>query len=177
MKNKLLILFGLFFILTSSFAQETKDKTEKSKKVSAKNETVTKKQVKLIRKKHAKNLANSPFKKTMTLSKPERKALRIPPNKYYEMEWELTMDPEKGRPTPENLKQISEKLKKERAQALAEGRTPGDAANNAWVERGPNNVGGRVRAIMFDPTDLSYKTVIAGSVSGGLWKNTNIFST
>ena len=65
MKKKLLILFGLFFILTSSFAQETKDKTEKSKKVTAKNETVTKKQVKLITKKHAKNLANSPFKKTM----------------------------------------------------------------------------------------------------------------
>jgi hypothetical protein len=174
------LLFSLctFFILTSSLAQETKKDKEKSskdlKKITATNSTSTiKRQIKVLRKKHAKNLANSPFKKTISLSKSERKAMRIPPNKYYEMEWELTMDPEKGVPTPENLIQIREKLIKDRA----EGRTPGDASDNLWVERGPNNVGGRVRVIMFDPTDTNYSTVISGGVSGGLWKNTNISST
>ncbi len=43
----------------------------------------------------------------------------------------------------------------------------------SWQERGPNNIGGRVRAIMFDLNDASNNTVFAGSVSGGLWKTTN----
>ncbi|MEO8151287.1 MAG: PKD domain-containing protein [Bacteroidia bacterium] len=43
-----------------------------------------------------------------------------------------------------------------------------------WRERGPNNVGGRTRAIMVDPNDGTKKTVWAGSVGGGLWKTTDI---
>ncbi len=43
-----------------------------------------------------------------------------------------------------------------------------------WLERGPNNVGGRTRTIMVDPNDVSGKTIWAGSVAGGLWKTTNI---
>ena len=42
----------------------------------------------------------------MQLTKPERKAEGLPPNKFYEQEWELTMDPILGKPTFENLKQI-----------------------------------------------------------------------
>lgn len=43
-----------------------------------------------------------------------------------------------------------------------------------WVERGPNNVGGRTRAIMFDPNDSNHKKVWAGGVTGGLWYNNDI---
>lgn len=43
-----------------------------------------------------------------------------------------------------------------------------------WRERGPKNVGGRTRTIMIDPNDPTGNTVWAGSVSGGLWKTTNI---
>ena len=43
-----------------------------------------------------------------------------------------------------------------------------------WNERGPLDVGGRTRAIMIDPNDPSGQTIWAGSVSGGLWKTTNI---
>ncbi|MBC8047399.1 MAG: T9SS type A sorting domain-containing protein [Fimbriimonadaceae bacterium] len=43
-----------------------------------------------------------------------------------------------------------------------------------WIERGPKNVGGRTRALMIDPNILSGKKVWAGSVSGGLWKTTDI---
>ena len=123
---------------------------------------------------HAKNLANSPFKNTLQLSKNERKAMGIPPKKYYEMEYELTMNPETGKPTPEKLIQLREQLQRERQEALANGRTPGDASDNNWVERGPNNVGGRVRAIMFDPNDATFKRVFADGVSGGLWVNNDI---
>lgn len=131
----------------------------------------------ILRKKHENYLNNSPFKKTMSLTKKERKALGIPPNKFYEQEWELSMNPETGRPNPENLDIIKNELTIKRQQALASGRTPGDGTDNNWVERGPNNVGGRVRAVMFDPNDPTFKTVFAGGVSGGLWKNTDITSS
>lgn len=42
-----------------------------------------------------------------------------------------------------------------------------------WKERGPNNVGGRTRTMMFDPNDPSGKKLWAGSVSGGLWVANN----
>lgn len=121
---------------------------------------------------HKKNLENSPFKETMQLSKSERKAEGLPPNKFYEQEWELTMNPALGRPTFENLKQIRADQEEKRQSFLAS-RVPGEVDND-WIERGPNNVGGRTRAMMFDPNDSSNETVFAGGVSGALWKNTNI---
>lgn len=127
-----------------------------------------------IRASHKKFLENSPFKKTLAMSKTERKAIGLPPNKFYEQEWELTINPVTGKPDFDKLATLRRQLADERANDLANGRTPGDASDNNWVERGPNNVGGRVRAVMFDPNDPTYKTVFAGGVSGGLWKNTDI---
>ncbi|WGD33495.1 thrombospondin type 3 repeat-containing protein [Olleya sp. YS] len=126
-----------------------------------------------VRETHKANLENSPFKETKKLSKAERKAQGLPPNKFYEQEWELTMNPSLGRPTFENLREIraAQELKR---QAFEAARVPGDAIDNPWIERGPNNVGGRTRAIMFDPNDSTNETVFAGGVSGALWKNTNI---
>jgi hypothetical protein len=127
-----------------------------------------------LRKEHEKFLKNSPFKKALSLSKNERKSLGITPNKYYENEWELTMDPSTGKPNPQNIAIVRKQLEDERSRLIASGRTPGDASDNQWVERGPTDVGGRTRAIMFDPNDATHETVFAGGVSGGLWKNTNI---
>jgi len=123
-----------------------------------------------LRKQHAQFLANSPFKKTLNLSKKERKELGIPPNKYFEREWELTMDPATGKPQPERLFSLQESLKRK---GLAN-KVPGSEMDNSWEERGPNNVGGRTRAIMFDPNDATNKRVFAGGVSGGLWVNNDI---
>lgn len=118
---------------------------------------------------HKENLSKSPFKETLRLTKKERKARGIPPNKYYEDEWQLTMNPLLGRPTIENLKPIRELIHQR-----GMNRVPGDGLDNNWVERGPDNVGGRTRAVMFDPNDSTNETVFAGGVSGGLWKNENI---
>ena len=79
------------------------------------------------------------------------------------------MNPQLGRTTPENLKKIREDLEKQNS-ASSTNRTPGDGADNPWIERGPNNVGGRTKALIFDPTDATNKTVIAGGISGGLWR-------
>ncbi len=125
-----------------------------------------------LRIQHKEFLKNSPFKETLKLSKKDRKAKRLPPNKYSERMWELTMNPTIGAPEPEKLFQLQEKLKQ---QALFS-KVPGEKLNN-WEERGPNNVGGRTRAIMFDPNDASNKRVFAGGVSGGLWVNNDITSS
>ncbi|PHS10836.1 MAG: hypothetical protein COA88_00685 [Kordia sp.] len=123
-----------------------------------------------VKNSHREFAKNSPFSEVSKLSKKERKAQGLPPNKYLEREWELTMNPQLGRPTPENLYDIKKLLNESHAQA----RVSGDASDNNWVERGPNNVGGRTRAVMFDPNDVTNETVFAGGVSGGLWKNINI---
>ncbi len=123
-----------------------------------------------LREQHKSYLSNSPFKKTLNLSKKERKAMGIPPNKYFEREWELSMDPSTGKPHPERLFALQESLKRNN---LA-GKNPGAASWNNWEERGPDNLGGRTRAIMFDPNDATNKRVFAGGVSGGLWLNEDI---
>ncbi|MEM7037279.1 MAG: hypothetical protein AAF570_09890, partial [Bacteroidota bacterium] len=38
-----------------------------------------------------------------------------------------------------------------------------------WEERGPNNIGGRTRAAMWDPNDPNDQAFFAGGVGGGLW--------
>ena len=51
---------------------------------------------------------------------------------------------------------------------------PGENEEMQWIQRGPVNVGGRTKGIMFDPNDPSNETVFAGGVSGGIFKDTNI---
>lgn len=130
-------------------------------------------EIDVLRAKHQEMLDKQLFKKTFLMSKSQRKAEGLPPNKYLEQDYALTANPTLGRPTGENLSQIRMQLENARNEALTH-RTPGDGADNPWVERGPNNVGGRTKALIFDPTDATNKTVIAGGISGGLWKNTDI---
>lgn len=42
-----------------------------------------------------------------------------------------------------------------------------------WTEMGPNDVGGRSRAIIIDKNDPTHKTLYAASVSGGIFKSTD----
>ena len=173
MKNKLLLICS-FLLFISTYAQNKPTKNQ-IKRGKATKFIAQKPDVKTLelRKCHEENLQKSPFKKTLELSKKERRAMGIPPNKYFETEWELTMNPETGKPDTQNLIELRKKLLKDREEGLAY-RTPGDGVDNNWIERGPTNVGGRTRAVMFDPNDSTNETVFAGGVSGGLWKNTNI---
>ena len=124
-----------------------------------------------IKENHKKHLDKNPFKETLQLSKEERKNLRLPPNKYNEEQWVLTMNPELGRPTPIKVAQLQKELLQKQNNLS---KPPGDHTENKWISRGPNNVAGRTRALMFDPNDATDNTVFAGSVSGGLWKNSDI---
>ena len=82
---------------------------------------------------------------------------------------ELTVNPSTGRLDDGKITVLREQLIRSRAAQ----RNPGEAGNN-WEERGPNDIGGRTRAMIFDPNDSSNNTVYAGGVSGGLWRNTDI---
>jgi photosystem II stability/assembly factor-like uncharacterized protein len=44
-----------------------------------------------------------------------------------------------------------------------------------WSELGPGNIGGRVRSVLINPTNSNI--VLAGSVSGGIWKTTDAGAT
>lgn len=124
------------------------------------------------REKYANFIKNHPYTKTLQLTKKERKSNGIPPNKYFEQQYLLEMNPTTGRTHPENVFELQKQLNSQRKAQ----RVPGDATDNKWVERGPNNVGGRTRVVLFDPNDGTHKRVFAGGVSGGLWVNNDITS-
>ncbi|MDX5506877.1 MAG: hypothetical protein LPK46_12140, partial [Bacteroidota bacterium] len=92
------------------------------------------------------------------------------PDLAWEQDFLATIDPALGRPAPERLIPVYESISQFLQQTQF---TPG-AISTPWVERGPNNVGGRVRAIMYDPNDPNHKKVWAGGVTGGLWYNNDI---
>lgn len=165
MKKKLKLLLLLSIIVSINYYYNPLFTQKKGREFS----------VSTLRKKHSNYLQNSPFKKTLKLSKSERKAIQLPPNKYYEREWELTMNPATGKPEPHKVFEIQKKRNKNPYFKNLSSKTPGDGSiGNDWSDRGPNNVGGRTRVILFDPNDLTNKRVFAGGVSGGLWINNDI---
>ncbi len=86
-------------------------------------------------------------------------------------EMELIKDPITGTiPVDELVKahmQVKQRFNKEPKLAIS---------GLTWIERGPNNIGGRTRALMMDPNDATNKRVWAGGVAGGLWYNNDITS-
>jgi hypothetical protein len=93
------------------------------------------------------------------------------PDLAYEQDFLRTMNPSLKRPTPEILPSIIQRNNNYGAKATT---LPGDNSSAAtnWTELGPNNVGGRTRALAWDPTTAN--KVWAGGASGGLWYNMDI---
>jgi hypothetical protein len=46
-----------------------------------------------------------------------------------------------------------------------------------WQNIGPYNLGGRTRALALDISDLSERTILAGCVTGGMWRSEDLGST
>ncbi|MDQ3019256.1 MAG: PKD domain-containing protein [Bacteroidota bacterium] len=91
------------------------------------------------------------------------------PEKAYELEFLKTRDPKTNTVPTERLIPAMRYMKQ-----LQQTQTDGPIAGIDWQERGPNNVGGRTRAVLFDRADATGKIVFAGGVGGGLWKTTDI---
>ncbi len=97
------------------------------------------------------------------------------PEEAFRQEFELTKDPKLNIvPTERLITAVAI-----RNSRLARMRQLGPVSGINWLERGPNNVGGRTRAIMYDLRDSAngYKKVWAGSVGGGLWYTNDITAT
>lgn len=94
----------------------------------------------------------------------------------FELEYIKTHDPNtKSIPSERLLK--ARKIAKKRLEQNTK-RGPSDVIPNIeWEERGPDNIGGRTRAILVDASDNTNNTVLAGGVAGGIWKTTNFQST
>jgi hypothetical protein len=92
-----------------------------------------------------------------------------------QQEFELTHDPSTNTIPVERLLIAQQYGEQNRNDNFSPGnQTRAAIANVTWTERGPNNVGGRTRAIMVDPNDATKKTVWTAGVGGGLWKTTDI---
>lgn len=127
--------------------------------------------------KYTKYINNHTFTTRTPLLKEDIKKMdkRDRPDLAYEHDWLMTHDPTDGKIHWERLIPVIKQMKAgaSKIQTVA----PGGSAANKWSERGPNDVGGRVRAMMFDPTDNTNKKVFAGGVGGGLWYNADITSS
>jgi photosystem II stability/assembly factor-like uncharacterized protein len=82
-----------------------------------------------------------------------------------EYELEISKDPSTGTIPNERLIEANN-VKLSRQQLRVNARS---GTELAWTDRGPNNVGGRSRAVLFDASDVTDNTVFAGAVGGGLW--------
>ncbi len=107
---------------------------------------------------------NLRHEKPVKMSKEERM------KEAMEHEIDRTKDPELGTVPYERL-QVAEKYYAE--QEKLKGKTSSALSSIQWSERGPNNVGGRTRAILF----LSATKVLAAGVTGGFWLTENLTAT
>lgn len=81
----------------------------------------------------------------------------------------MTIDPDLKRVPSERLKQAYFKTKSIKQKSSLK-----FGAEDIHWQAIDSDMGGRTRAIMFDPNDVNGKKVWAGSVTGGLWYNSDI---
>src|SRR5690606_30195879 len=81
-----------------------------------------------------------------------------------QQEFAMTMDPSTGTVPRERLFIAQDTLRMRQARNNSKLRTEASIAGINWTERGPNNAGGRTRAILVDMSDATKKTVWVGSV-------------
>lgn len=78
---------------------------------------------------------------------------------------------------PDNIYYLEQKfvqtLPKRTQYILHKGKPILNIESLTWTERGPNNISGRVRALGIDIRTTGIPTLIAGGVSGGIWKSTD----
>ncbi|MEI8074254.1 MAG: T9SS type A sorting domain-containing protein [Bacteroidota bacterium] len=133
------------------------------------------------REQYASFLYNHPFNQKTILADKEQEEEDFEENEkdHPELAWQQdflrTMDPNLKRPTPEVLPEIVKANQAKMNSNIRALSIPGTSVA-PWVERGPNNVGGRTRTLVWDPNDITGKKVWAGGVTGGLWYNNDITS-
>ena len=86
-------------------------------------------------------------------------ATELPIEKYFEAQEQMRLMPQYST-AEDRLLPARATMNKQQLEALP-----------AWTQLGPNNIGGRTRALLIHPTNTS--VMYAAGVSGGVWKTTN----
>ena len=92
----------------------------------------------------------------------------------WRQEFERTKDPETGTVPKDRMFHALEYKAELVAARMNAGGAERGIPGISWQERGPTNIGGRTRALMFDLNDATHKTVFAGAIGGGLWRCNDI---
>ncbi|MCU0446414.1 MAG: hypothetical protein MUE85_16020 [Microscillaceae bacterium] len=122
---------------------------------------------------YAQFIRNHPYKnRKETYQEIKKMPKRDRPDLAMEQEFLKTVDPKLKYVPYEELVKANLAVNK-RLKNLSNAEKAAIAGVN-WRERGPDNVGGRTRAIMFDPNDATNRKVWAAGVTGGLWFNNDI---
>lgn len=88
-------------------------------------------------------------------------------------EVELTKSPYTGK-VPKDQLLVAENYATQRRSEKRNSNNQRSIQGINWMERGPTNIGGRTRALLFDLNDLALKKIYAGAVDGGLWRCNDI---
>ncbi|WP_425391408.1 T9SS type A sorting domain-containing protein [Ekhidna sp.] len=114
-------------------------------------------------------LKNHPYNSPMQMDEWEGIAKKDRPDLAMQQNFLMTVDPKTRTVPVQKLVNAFNKMKLQKADR-GRGAIPG--VN--WTERGPNNVGGRTRALMWDPNDSENKKLWAAGVAGGIWFNEDV---
>ena len=118
------------------------------------------------------SIPNRPLAKKIVVPTEEGKERqRDRPDQAFDQEFEMTKDRKLGYIPTNRLVEAHDSIKESLKRSVWL-RSAIDGVK--WIERGPNNVGGRTRALMFDPNDPTAKKIWAGAIGGGLWYNNDI---
>jgi hypothetical protein len=157
------IMLGLITLLIAAlpFRSTIHDEVEKQERIQAKAS-------------YAEWFNNHPYApgNGLTASEAEEMPKYDRPDLAQQQNFLWTLDPALGYPPIERLNdalRIVEEFKTDPSRYA-----PGDVTL-PWEERGPDNVGGRTRTMMWDPNTTN--KLWAGSVGGGLWYNNDITTT
>lgn len=91
-------------------------------------------------------------------------------------EWLRQHDPATGRIPPDMPRReqlFASDLPQRRSGEGVGGWGVRHAKLEGWQYRGPWNVGGRSRCVAIDVSDPTYRTLLSGAVSGGMWRTTD----
>ena len=100
-----------------------------------------------------------PVKATKHLGKLERFKQGLPPDRFNEEIYDLTMNPSTGAPDYQSKLQVQQQII-ERSRFKI-GAVPGQDADSPWYTIGPNNEAGRSRAALFDLADTADYNVLS----------------
>jgi len=109
------------------------------------------------------------FQQSKEIPQKHSKQLRI--EEALKHNFEMTKDPALGYPPVDRLlKAVAQTRRMQQEFAPLKN----ELTKARFKERGPNNIGGRTRAILIDAKDPERKKIWAGGVAGGLWKTNDI---